>query len=136
MKKILSLIVLAACAASASADGVKYITFRTADGTEKSLSLAQEVEISFNDGKLCATTAGDEFTADLAQMASMWFSAEPTAIDALVNDSLAEGTAVRIYDMEGRLVSQYQHVQGKHPDVPAGNYILCVGNKATKVLVK
>ena len=47
MKKILSLIAAAVITLGAQADDVKYLTFKTADGATKSLSIADGLTIRF-----------------------------------------------------------------------------------------
>lgn len=136
MKKILSLAVVAFMALGAQADDVKYLNFKTADGVEKSLPLEGGITITFNDGKIQAVAGEQTFTADLADMISMWFDVVPTAIDNILNDDLAEGTTVRVYGMDGRLVKTYQHATGVLADLPAGTYVISAGKKVAKVLVK
>lgn len=136
MKKIFTLIAAALLTLGAQADDVKYLTFKTADGSTKSLSIAEGLTIRFADGKIVASAAGEEFTADLGDMISMWFDVTPTAIGNIINDELAEGTTVRVYNMEGRLVKSYQHAAGVSAELPAGTYVISAGTKVAKVLVK
>lgn len=136
MKKILTLAAAAFLALGASADDVKYMTFKTADGTTQSLALADGIKITFNDGKIVATAGENTFTADIADMISMWFDVVPTSIDNILNDDLAAGTPVRVYGMDGRLVKTYQHAAGVQAELPAGTYVISAGKKVAKVLVK
>lgn len=136
MKKILSLIAAAVLTLGAQADDVKYLTFKTADGATKSLSIADGLTIRFADGKIVANAAGEEFSADLGDMISMWFDVVPTAIGSILNDDLEEGTTIRVYGMDGRLVKSYQHAAGVSADLPAGTYVISAGKKVAKVLVK
>lgn len=136
MKKILSFAAAAFLALGAQADDVKYMTFKTADGTTRSLALADGIKITFNDGKIVATAGENTFSADIADMISMWFDVVPTAIDNILNDDLEAGTTVRVYGMDGRLVKTYQHAAGVQADLPAGTYVISAGKKVAKVLVR
>lgn len=136
MKKLLSLAVAAVLALGAQAEDVKYMTFKTADGVTHSLALADGIKITFNDGKIQATAGEDIFSADIADMISMWFEVVPTAIENILNDDLAEGTTVRVYGMDGRIVKTYQHAAGVQTELPAGTYVISAGKKIAKVLVK
>ena len=80
MKKTLLLLASLAFAAVASADAVKYLTFRTANGTEQSLPVAGGVDITFNDGEIVATAPGTVFRASLTDIRDMWFSYEASSI--------------------------------------------------------
>lgn len=136
MKKLIALFAATTLALAAQAEDVKYITLKTADGVERSLPLAEGLTIRFADGKLVATAGDESFTADIADMLSMWFDVEPTAIDLVINDDLAEGSTVRVYGMDGRLVKSYVHTAGAQADLPAGTYIIATGKQVAKVLVK
>lgn len=138
MKK-LYLLALAACLATgAQADNVKYLTFKLADGTEKSLPLGSNLSITFANGELMAYSYDDSssFRAKLSDMESMWFAVEPSAIETILTDDLAAGTPISVYGMDGRLVKSCQHVKGAQPELPAGTYIISAGKKTAKIVVK
>lgn len=136
MKKIFALALAATLAMGAYADNVKYLKFRTTDGTEKSLPIAGGITITFADGEIIAMAGDEMFVANIADMISMWFDVTPTSIDTFLADDIADGTTVRVYSMEGRLVSTYRHTTGATPDLPAGTYVINAGKKVAKVLVK
>ena len=59
-----------------------YLTFRTTDGTEHSVS-TKNLKITFPDGQMKAATEGEELVLPLTDLQLMFFSAQPTAIDAV-----------------------------------------------------
>lgn len=136
MKKIFSLAVAAVLAIGAYADEVKSLTFRTLDGQETCLSLADGLTITFENGKLIARAAESIFQADLSQMQDMYFSFDTVGIKGITTDELPAGTLVRIYTTDGRMVQSYQHVEGAQSALPAGLYMIQAGGKTTKTLVK
>lgn len=136
MKKFFTLLATLTLTLAAQAEDVKYLTFKTADGIERSLPLADGLTIRFADGRLVATAGDETFTADIADMLSMWFDVEPTAIENVINDDLAEGSTVRVYGMDGRLVKSYVHSAGTKAELPTGTYIIATGKQVAKVIVK
>ena len=83
MKTFILSLLFAGCAAVGAAQNADYLTFRTADGTEQSLAI-DGLKITFAEGKLVARNAVETITYDLATLSSMFFSAQPTALEALV----------------------------------------------------
>lgn len=136
MKKILSLAAAAIMAFGAQADEVKSLTFRTLDGQETSLSIAEGLTITFEDGKLIARAADSIFQTDLSNMQDMYFSYQITGIKSISTDEIPEGAIVRIYTTDGRMVQSYQHTEGAQPQLPAGLYMIQAAGKTTKTLVK
>lgn len=136
MKKILSLAAAAIIALGAQAEDVKYLNFRTLDGQEASLSIAEGLTITFQDGKIVARAADSIFQTELSNMQDMYFSFQITDIKSISTDEIPEGAIVRIYTTDGRMVQSYQHTQGAQPQLPAGLYMIQAGGKTTKTLVK
>lgn len=136
MKKILSLAAAAIIALGAQAEDVKYLNFRTLDGQEASLSIAEGLTITFQDGKIVARAADSIFQTELSNMQDMYFSYQITDIKSISTDEIPEGAIVRIYTTDGRMVQSYQHTQGAQPQLPAGLYMIQAGGKTTKTLVK
>lgn len=136
MKKILSFAVAAIMALGAQADNVQSLTFRTLDGQETSLSIANGLTITFEDGKLIARAADSIFQADLSQMQDMYFSQVTVGIKSISSDEIPAGTLVRVYTTDGRMVQSYEQNAGTQPSLPAGLYMIQAGGKTTKTLVK
>ncbi|MDO4210416.1 MAG: T9SS type A sorting domain-containing protein [Bacteroidales bacterium] len=136
MKKILSLAAAAIIALGAQAEDVKYLNFRTLDGQEASLSIAEGLTITFQDGKIVARAADSIFQTELSNMQDMYFSYQITDIKSITTDEIPEGAIVRIYTTDGHMVQSYQHTQGAQPQLPAGLYMIQAGGKTTKTLVK
>lgn len=152
MKSILFGLALACCATAASAQGTDYLTFRTADGAERSL-LADGLKITFSDGKLTARNAAESIELPLNDLGLMFFSSTPTGIAtaeadkaaaAISNGSLCveapAGSRVSLYTPDGRLVGSY--VKGNSGaealcgNLPAGVYIVNINGKTCKLLAR
>lgn len=136
MKKILSLAAAAIIALGAQADDIKSLTFRTIDGQETSLSIANGLTIKFENGELVARAEDSIFQVPLSQMQDMYFSHVTVGIQGITADEIPEGAIVRIYTTDGRMVQSYQHADGAQPQLPAGLYMIKAGGKTTKTLVK
>lgn len=136
MKKTLLLLAFVAFAAAASADTVKYLTFRTADGVEKSLPVAGGVDITFENGELVANAAGSEFRASLTEMRDMWFSYEAASIESVLNDCAVSGNRVEIFASDGRRIADFVWGSAEAPVLPSGYYIVRTGGRTQKVYIK
>ena len=126
MKKTLLLLASLAFAAVASADAVKYLTFRTANGTEQSLPVAGGVDITFNDGEIVATAPGTVFRASLTDIRDMWFSYEASSIEAVLTDCASSGNRVEIFVWGDSTA----------PVLPSGFYLVRTGGRTQKVFIK
>lgn len=136
MKKILTLAVTALMALGAQADNVKFLNFRTLDGQETSLPIANGLTITFEDGKIIAKAEGSIFQAELSNMQDMYFGATVVSIPSISADAIPAGTLVRVYTTDGRMVQSYEQTEGAQPQLPAGLYMIQAGGKTTKTLVK
>ena len=136
MKKTLLLLASLAFAAVASADAVKYLTFRTANGTEQSLPVAGGVDITFNDGEIVATAPGTVFRASLTDIRDMWFSYEASSIEAVLTDCASSGNRVEIFTSDGRSVADFVWGDSTAPVLPSGFYLVRTGGRTQKVFIK
>lgn len=136
MKKIFTLAITALLAIGAQADNVKYLNFRTLDGQETSLPIANGLTITFEDGKIIAKADGSIFQAELSNMQDMYFGATVVSVPGISADAIPAGTLVRVYTTDGRMVQSYEQTEGAQPSLPAGLYMIQAGGKTTKTLVK
>lgn len=136
MKKTMLLLAATVLSMVASADTVKYLTFRTADGTESSLPISGGVDITFSNGELVAQASGSEFRASLTDVRDMWFTYEATSIESVLSDSAAAGNRVDIFSSDGRRIADFEWVAGQAPTLPAGFYIVRTGGRSQKVHIK
>lgn len=136
MKKIFTLAITALLAIGAQADNVKYLNFRTLDGQETSLPIANGLTITFEDGKIIAKADGSIFQAELSNMQDMYFGATVVSVPGISADAIPAGTLVRVYTTDGRMVQSYEQTEGAQPQLPAGLYMIQAGGKTTKTLVK
>ncbi len=125
------------------AQSYDYLTLRTADGTEKSLSV-DGLRITFSDGKLLARNGKEEAQVALADMACMFFATTPTAIESL---AAADADGLRVQIRGGRLVTnapagseiQVYTLDGRRaPQQGLGNgaYLVRVNGRTFKVLAR
>lgn len=123
-------------ALGAQADDVKYLNFRTLDGQETSLPIANGLTITFQDGKILAKADGSIFQTELSNMQDMYFGATVVGIKSIASDAIPAGTLVRVYTTDGRMVQSYEQTEGVQPSLPAGLYMIQANGKTTKTLVK
>lgn len=89
------------CVASGFAEE-HFLTFRQIDGTERSLPLAG-LSITFSEGQLSASSAGQSFALDLTTMQDMYFSGTPSGVQNIQEAAPVLPTIV--YDLMGRRIS-------------------------------
>lgn len=136
MKKLLSLAAAAIISLGACAEDITSLTFRTLDGQETNLSIANGLTITFEDGQLIARADDSIFQVPLSQMQDMYFSNTPVGLKGITSDEIPVGTIVRVYTTDGRMVQSYEQSEGAQPQLPAGLYMIKAGAKTTKTLVK
>lgn len=153
MKRIiLSIAVLAAFCVSAGAQSLDYLTFRAADGTERSMSI-DGLRITFADGQMLATNSVESFDTPLSALSLMFFAEAPTAIkgvnigasqpdyrNGFLSVSAPQGGTISLYTADGRLVSQHVKQADGTEQIPLnllrGVYILNVNGETTKLMVR
>lgn len=137
MKKTFLTMLCAVTAVVSFADDFTYpyLVFTASDGTQTAVAVNQ-LEITFNDGKLVASNAtGTQTTLTLAELAAMQFSTAtelPTNVRAVTPESL-NSQAETFYDLSGR------HAYRKNENMPLrkGVYVIRKGDGSTsKIAVK
>ena len=120
---LLSVITLATRAAD-----YNYLVFTLNDGSEQAI-VATNLNITFTDGNLVATTANETLaTIPLATLQKMQFSeSNTTDISGLPLDSQDDIKA--IYDLQGRMMPL-------NTQLPKGTYIVKTSSRTIKVFVK
>ena len=136
MKRFISLAVVAFLALASYADNVSYLTLRTLDGTEQSLTLADGIKITFDGGQFVAKAGESIFQTPLSNMQDMWFSFQLAGIGALAQDDFADGQTVSVYTADGRLVRQNVQLSGNSLSLPAGIYVFKSGDRIVKRFIK
>lgn len=118
MKRLLLLLTLVAGLLTSSAQTLDYLTIRTMDGNEQSLSLDQ-LKLTFADGKMVATAQGETTTFDFANLDFMFFTAQATAIESAANAAISvsivdgnlrtnapSGSVIHVFTPDGKSVGQ------------------------------
>ncbi len=139
-RKTLILLLTLMPALGMMAQSLDYITFRTTNGTERSMT-AVGTTITFKDGQITATNGADKATWSLNDLSTMFFSAQATSIEsatiqpvavAIINGQLQvtapAGSSVSVYTADGRLISGN--------NLNKGIYIVRVNQQTFKVLAK
>lgn len=149
MKKTLLTCFVATATLAMQAQSLKYLTFKTRSGTEKSMSV-KGLKMVFTGGNLVATNKETSLTLPLTDMSDMTFTAVPTAIEAVgagtdlvkVNgNSLCvtarKGTAVHIYTADGRLITGFTaNGNPEEMSLQSGVYLVSINGKTFKIVVK
>lgn len=86
MKKLLIFIGLLLPAVTAFAQKNSFLTFRTQDGTERSIS-ADGLKITFPEGKMKAEGKTETFEISLTDLSVMFFADQPTAIEQVAENT-------------------------------------------------
>lgn len=121
---------------SVAAQKADYLTLRTTDGTESSLSLSEGIRITFDNGQIKVVAGSKTFVRPLTEMSRMWLSATPTVInDIHSNDGFAEGSLVSVYTLDGRLAATFTQSKGNEPQLPEGIYIFKSSDKTIKKII-
>lgn len=133
MKKYIIPVLMAVCAVGAHADSFNWLVFRTADGVEQPIGLADLV-ITFEDGELRATSQDESLAIPLATLKSMAFSNGESGIESVVTH-LPEGR-VTVFNAEGQSVGMYESATEAFARLAAGVYIIKAENGlTTKIMI-
>ena len=146
-KNILAALLLMA-STSVMADDSKYLTITT-NGTERDIPLPIVQKITFENNYVVVTTSEGKHSYPISVLDKMTFTTkdDATAINALPeqteNITCKDGTLaikgdgmLRIYNTAGALVSIAYVKEGANislDNLPAGVYVVRMGNKAIKV---
>ena len=128
MKRLTILTLLSVITMATRAADYNYLVFTLNDGSEQAI-VATNLNITFTDGNLVATTANETLaTIPLATLQKMQFSeSNTTDISGLQLDSQDDIKA--IYDLQGRTMPL-------NTQLPKGTYIVKTSSRTIKVFVK
>ena len=128
MKRLTILTLLSVITMATRAADYNYLVFTLNDGSEQVI-VATNLNITFTDGNLVATTANETLaTIPLATLQKMQFSeSNTTDISGLQLDSQDDIKA--IYDLQGRMMPL-------NTQLPKGTYIVKTSSRTIKVFVK
>ena len=128
MKRLTILTLLSVITLATRAADYNYLVFTLNDGSEQAI-VATNLNITFTDGNLVATTANETLaTIPLATLQKMQFSeSNTTDISGLPLDSQDDIKA--IYDLQGRMMPL-------NTQLPKGTYIVKTSSRTIKVFVK
>ena len=128
MKRLTILTLLSVITLATRAADYNYLVFTLNDGSEQAI-VATNLNITFTDGNLVATTANETLaTIPLATLQKMQFSeSNTTAISGLQLESQDDIKA--IYDLQGRTMPL-------NTQLPKGTYIVKTSSRTIKVFVK
>ena len=149
--RILSLLAALFVATTLSAQRLDYLTLRLTNGEEHSLNIATGATLTFSANTFVGQASGQQLQLPLADLATLFFAAEPTGIEdlsaAVVSARLSSntlivtapaGSAVSVYTLDGRLVTTLQKgVSGSERfslPLSSGVYVVRIGQKTFKLL--
>lgn len=149
--RILSLLAALFVATTLSAQRLDYLTLRLTNGEEHSMNIATGATLTFSANTFVGQASGQQLQLPLADLATLFFAAEPTGIEdlsaAVVSARLSSnalivtapaGSTVSVYTLDGRLVTTLQKgVSGSERfSIPlsSGVYVIRIGQKTFKLL--
>ena len=128
MKKAMILTLLTAFTLGLRAADYDYLVFTLSDGTQQSVS-ASNLNITFANGNLTATSGSNTVTIALGSLAKMEFSNEGSTGISTVSCDFTATDDTEIYDMNGRRLPN-------SASLSRGIYIIKSNGKTSKVQVK
>lgn len=121
MKKPLLCAILALSALAGSAE-YNRLVFHTLDGNVQAVGLT-ELNITFADGEMIATSKGESVRVNVASLEFMEFADDGTgAIDAVSAAERLAG-AVTVYTADGQLYGRFPSVSEACSSLPGGIYL-------------
>ncbi len=128
MKKIIILALLAIFTLGTQAADYNYLVFTQSDGSTKSIS-ASDLNITFSDGNMIATSGSSTVTIALTSLTKMEFSnSGETGIESIKTNFTIDD-ATEIHDMNGRRIPSGSALS-------RGVYIIKSNGKTQKIAVK
>ena len=128
MKKLLILTMLAALTLGTRAAEYSYLVFTLSDGTTQSVSTT-DLNITFANGNMTATSGGNTVTIALSNLTKMEFSNEGATGISTVSCDFTITDDTEVYDLNGRRLPS-------NATLSRGIYIIKSNGKTTKVQVK
>lgn len=127
--KQLLIAALLSVAPAVSAAEYQWLTFRLDNGSELSVA-AENLEISYADGRLYMKSATVDQTLVLTSVKSMRFTSEPSAVDA----PEVANTAGDYFNAAGIKVGAFASADEARRSLPSGVYVVKSGIKTAKVI--
>lgn len=132
VRKLLTLLFLAAVSSQAFADGYAYLTFTKSDGTETSVT-ASGLKITYSGGTLYAVNSATSETFTLTDLTKMYFSNTTGINDLPVTDGASQ---VTVYTTSGVRIGTFASADEAKKTLKQGVYVLKTDGKTYKMAVK
>lgn len=153
MKQFGLILILALLSLSGMAQRLDYLTLRATDGSMQSVKIDLGTVITFTDGVMTATTAGESQSFNLTEISAFFFDAEPTAINKLESTDLKvslsssqlsvlgpKAAVVQVFSTDGRLVAAFTKSTASAEvfgvNLPSGVYVVKVNGQTSKLMVR
>lgn len=153
MKQFSLTLIFALLSLSGMAQRFDYLTLRATDGSQQSVKIDLGTVITFADGVMTTTTAGESQSFNLTDISAFFFSAEPTAINLLelsnakvslsANQLSVHGpqaAIVQVFAANGQLVAAFtKSTAGAEVfgvNLPGGVYVVKVNGQTSKLMVR
>ena len=151
--RILSLIVTLLAVTTLSAQRLDYLTLRLLNGSEQSLNISQGATLTFTGDKLVAQADNKQTEFTLADLSTLFFTAEPTGINDVTNTAVRAtfsgntllitapaGSNVSVYNLDGRAVATLKKSTNGNErftlPLSKGVYVVRIGQQTFKLLAQ
>lgn len=111
--------------------GPLYLTFRMADGAERSFVTNLLSMTVGTDGKLLVSNVETSEELDLTSLVSMRFTEEVSDMKAKVISDV-----VTVFSLKGEKLGDYKSAEVAKKELPAGTYIFKTTDKTEKTIIK
>lgn len=108
-----------------------YLTFRLADGAERSFVTSSLSMTVGPDGKMMVSNVETSEELDLSSLGSMRFSEEVSDMEEKVASEV-----ITVFSLKGEKLGDYKSVKVAEKELPAGTYIFKTADKTEKKIIK
>lgn len=134
MKKAVLIAVAMSVVAGAKAFDYPYLTFTSADGSEKSIAV-ESLTMTFSNGQLVAQNSDSSVTFTLESLSKMYFAVTPAGIGDINADS--ENGPVTAYSLLGAQLGSFESVAEAESSLQSGIYVIKFeSGKTQKIAVR
>lgn len=134
-KKTIILMLLAAAAVQAGAETYGYLTFETASGVQKSVSVTN-LTLSYADGRIATAGSGATLNFNVADLNRMFFSTTSAGIETAIVDVAAEEGPVQAFNVSGAQVGTFSTVASAKASLAPGIYVLKSKSRTLKTVIR
>ncbi|MDE6010117.1 MAG: hypothetical protein K2F87_01540 [Muribaculaceae bacterium] len=125
--------ILALSALTCNAEFTRLV-FHTLDGNVQGVALS-DLNITFSDGEMIATSGGESVRIDVASLEYMEFADNDTTVGVTGASSAPAGT-VKVYTADGHAYGQFDSLNEACASLPGGLYLINTENgENSKIMI-